>query len=76
MLDFPRESCLEVTETRDVCACSIPQSCLTLCDPMDHSPSGSSVHEILRARIPGVDSHSFLQGIYLTQEPNLGLLHR
>ena len=27
------------------------QSCLTLCDPMDHSPSGSSVHEILQARI-------------------------
>ena len=27
------------------------QSCLTLCDPMDRSPSGSSVHEILQARI-------------------------
>ena len=27
------------------------QSCLTLCDPMDHSPSGSSVHGILQARI-------------------------
>ena len=27
------------------------QSCLTLCDPMDHSPPGSSVHEILQARI-------------------------
>ena len=76
MLDFPRESCLEVTETWDVCARSIAQLCLTLCDPMDRSPSGSSVHEILRARILGVDSHSFLQGIFLTQEPNLGLLHR
>ena len=28
------------------------QSCLTLCDPMDHSPPGSSIHEILQARIP------------------------
>ena len=28
------------------------QLCLTLCDPMDHSPSGSSVHGILQARIP------------------------
>ena len=28
------------------------QSCLTLCDPMEHSPLGSSVHGILQARIP------------------------
>ena len=27
------------------------QSCLTLCDPMDSSLSGSSVHGILQARI-------------------------
>ena len=27
------------------------QSCLTLCDPMDCSPSGSSVHGVLQARI-------------------------
>ena len=27
------------------------QSCLTLCDLMDHSPPGSSVHGILQARI-------------------------
>ena len=27
------------------------QSCPTLFDPMDHSPSGSSVHEIVQARI-------------------------
>ena len=26
------------------------QSCMTLCDPMDHSPPGSSVHGILQAR--------------------------
>ena len=29
----------------------IAQSCLTLCDPVDCSPSGSSVHGILQARI-------------------------
>ena len=29
----------------------LPQSCPTLCDPMDCSPSGSSVHGILQARI-------------------------
>ena len=27
------------------------QSCLTLCNPMDSSPPGSSVHRILQARI-------------------------
>ena len=27
------------------------QSCPTLCDPMDSSPPGSSVHGILQARI-------------------------
>ena len=29
----------------------VSQSCLTLCDPMDCSPPGSSVHGILQARI-------------------------
>ena len=29
----------------------VTQLCPTLCDPMDCSPSGSSVHEILQARI-------------------------
>ena len=31
--------------------CLISQSCSTLCDPMDHSLPGSSVHGILQARI-------------------------
>ena len=29
----------------------VTQSCLTLFDPMDYSPLGSSVHGILQARI-------------------------
>ena len=33
-----------------LCAKSL-QLCLTLCEPMDCSPQGSSVHEILQARI-------------------------
>ena len=39
--------------TRSTCvpACSVTQSCLTLCDPMDCSPPGSSDHGILQARI-------------------------
>ena len=31
--------------------CFVAKSCLTLCDPMDWSPPGSSVHGILQARI-------------------------
>ena len=35
-----------------VCVCVlVAQSCLTLCDPMDCSPPGSSVHGILQTRI-------------------------
>ena len=30
----------------------VAQLCLTLCNPMDYSPPGSSVHGILQARIP------------------------
>ena len=39
-----------------VCVCArararaLSQSCLTLCDPMECSPPGSSVHEIFQAR--------------------------
>ena len=33
--------------------CSVAQSCLTLCDPMDCSPPGSSFHGSFQARIGG-----------------------
>ena len=41
---------------------------------MDCSPPGSSIHGILQARILE-NSHSLLQGIFLTQGSNLSLLH-
>ena len=34
-----------------MCECSIAQSCLALCDPMDYGPPSSSVHGIFQARI-------------------------
>ena len=37
------------------------------CDPMDYSPLGSSAHGIFPGKNTGVSSHSFLQGIFLTQ---------
>ena len=30
----------------------VPQLCLTLCNPMDCSPPGSSIHGIFQARVP------------------------
>ena len=40
----------------------VAQSCLTLCDPMDCSPPGSSVHEIFQARILEWVAISFSRG--------------
>ena len=37
--------------------CLVAQWCPTLCDPMDCSPPGSSVHGISQARVPGVSCH-------------------
>ena len=51
------------------------QSYLTLCDSMDCSPPGSSIHGILQARVLEWVAILFLQGIYPTQGLNLGLLH-
>ena len=34
-----------------VCVCTRAQLCLTLCEPMDYSPLGSSVHGILQGRL-------------------------
>ena len=42
----------------------VAQSCPTLCDPMDCSPPGSSVHKIFQARI--VDCLAIL---------NIGMIH-
>ena len=36
---------------KGVRVCVVAQSCLTLCNPMDHSPPGSSVHAISQVRI-------------------------
>ena len=53
----------------------VTQSCLTLCDPMDCSPSGSSLHEFLQARNTAVGTYFILQGIFRIQGSNPGLLH-
>ena len=51
-----------------VCVCKVTQLCLTLCDPMDYSPPGSSVHGILQARILEWVSISFSRGSSLSRD--------
>ena len=53
----------------------VTQSCLTLCDPMDCSPPGSSVHGDSPGKNTGVGCHALLQGIVPTQGSNPGLPH-
>ena len=56
-----------------VCVKSL-QSCLTLCDPMDHSLPGFSDHGDSPGQNTGVGCLALLQGIFPTQELNQGLL--
>ena len=55
--------------------CLVSQSCPTLCDPMDCSPPGSSVHGDSPGKNTGVGCHALLQGIIPTQGSNPGLWH-
>ena len=55
--------------------CLVTQSCLTLCDPMDCSLPGSSVHGDSLAKNTEVGCHALLQGIFPIQESNWGLLY-
>ena len=51
------------------------QSCLTLCNPMDCSPSVLLSMESSRHKNTGASCHCFLQGIFQIQGSNPGLLH-
>ena len=72
MKPFPIQSHLHIIETvcMHVCvcacahthACLITQLCLTLCDCLDYSPPGASVHEISQARILVWVAISFSRG--------------
>ena len=58
-----------------ICVCLVAQSCPTLCDPMDCSPPGSSVHGDSPGKNTGEGCHVLLQGIFPTQGSNPGLPH-
>ena len=53
----------------------VSQSCPALCDPMDCSPSDSSVHGDSPGKNTGVGCHVLLQGVFPTQGSNPGLPH-
>ena len=53
----------------------VTQSCPSLCDPMDYSPPGSSVHGDSWGKNTRMGSLPLLQGIFPTQELNQGLLY-
>ena len=58
-----------------VCVCLVTQLCLTLCDPMDCRPPGSSVHGYSPGKKAGMGCHALLQGIFPTQGSNPDLPH-
>ena len=52
----------------------VTQSCLTLCNPVDCSPPGTSVHGDSPGKDTGDSCHDLVQGIFPTQGLNPGLL--
>ena len=62
--------------TRLCCVlCLVAQSCPTLCNTMDCSPPGFSVHGDSPGKNTGVGCHAILQGIFPSQRANPGLRH-
>ena len=65
-----RKSCLEL-----ILLCLVAQLCPTLCDPMDCSPPGSSVHRDSPGKNTGMGCRALLWGIFPTEGSNPGLQH-
>ena len=59
-----------------VSICLVSQSCLTLCNPMDCSLPGSSVHGNSPGKNTEVGCHALLQGIFPTRGSNPGFAGR
>ena len=72
---IPASFCICITHSVSyssfLLCCLVTKSCLTLCDPRDCSPPGSSFHGIyFPDKNTGVGFHSLLQGIFHTQGSN------
>ena len=61
MLSFRPTFSLSFTFTQHAAAAKSPHSCWTLCDPMDCSPPGSSVHRIFQTRVLQWAATAFMQ---------------
>ena len=55
--------------------CLAAQVCLTVCNPLDCSPKGSSVHADSPGKNAREGCHALRQGIFQTQGSNPGLPH-
>ena len=66
--------CISVLPSK-LLLCLVTQSCLILCDCVDYSPPGSSVHGDSSGKKTGVGCHALLQGIFPTQGSNPDLPH-
>ena len=53
-----------------MCVCLVAQSCLTLCNPMDCSPRGSSVHGDSLGKITGMGAMPSSRGSSQPRDPN------
>ena len=70
---FLLRGCVQLV-TQVFCLCLVSQLCPTLCDPIDFSPSDSSVLGDSAGKNTGVGCHAFLQWFFLTQGKNPSLL--
>ena len=64
-----------ILRPKEPCGGGVGQSCPTLCDPMDCSPPGSSIHGIFQARVLEWAAISFSRDPFPTQGSNTGPLH-
>ena len=58
-----------------VCVCAVTHSCLTLCNPVDYSPSRLPCSWYFPDKNTAVGCHFFLQGIFPIQGSNSHPLH-
>ena len=63
LLWIQAQSLVEELRSHKLSMLKLPQSCLTLCNPRDCSPAGSSVHGILQARILEWDATPSSRGL-------------
>ena len=66
--------CRNLCKARGKPLCLVTQLFPTLCNPVDCSPPGSSVHGDSPGKNAGVGCHAFFQAIFSTQVSNQGLL--